>query len=136
MERLLRFAVVGVANTAVYYACYLLIRLTVPYLVAHLLATAVAMTFSYLVNCYFTFRVKPSWRTFVLFPLSNAVNIGLTTGGLPVAVEWAGLDERIAPLAVGLLAIPATFWVARFVMTTPEQALGGKSRNAAVSASP
>jgi putative flippase GtrA len=122
LGRLLRFAAVGVANTGVYYLGYLLLHLVMPYLVAHVVATAVAMVFSYFVNCRFTFRVRPSWRTFALFPLSNAANVGMTTALLPVAVEWVGLDERIAPLVVGVLAIPVTYLVAHFVMMSPERA--------------
>lgn len=114
--RLLRFASVGVVNTGVYYGCYLALRCVVPYLVAHVGATLIAMVGSYLLNCWFTFRVRPTWRSFVLFPLSNVTNFAITTISLPVAVEWVGLDQKIAPLVVGVLAIPATYLVAGRVM--------------------
>jgi putative flippase GtrA len=115
--RLLRFGAVGVLNTGSYYACYLVLRLAIPYVVAHLCATAVSMVGSYFLNCYFTFRTRPRWRTFLLFPLSNVANVVVTTLGLPVAVQWFGLDERIAPLPVALTAIPVTYVVAHVVMT-------------------
>lgn len=64
----MRFAVVGVVNTTVYYGSYLLLRLVVPYIAAHLIAIVVAMVGSFLLNCYWTFRTPPTWRKFALFP--------------------------------------------------------------------
>jgi putative flippase GtrA len=116
LGRLVRFGAVGVVNTGIYYGFYLLLRLVLPYLVAHLCATGIAMVFSYFLNCYVTFRTPPRWRTFLLFPLSNAANILVTTAGLPVAVQWFHLDERIAPLPVALTAIPITYVIAHAVM--------------------
>ena len=116
LGRLLRFGAVGVINTGIYYGCYLLLRTAIPYVVAHLCASAVAMVCSYFLNCLITFRTPPRWRTFLLFPLSNAANVLVTTAGLPVAVQWFNLDERIAPLPVALTAIPITYVVAHTVM--------------------
>lgn len=116
LTRLLRFGFVGVINTGVYYGCYLLLRLGMPYMVAHVLATAVAMTGSYFLNCFFTFKIPPSWKTAVLFPLSNAFNFLITTVGLRLSVQWLGVDERIAPLPVALLAIPVTYLATHYLM--------------------
>ena len=112
-----RFAVVGGINTAVYYALYLLLRSAIPYLAAHLLATAIAMVGSFFLNCYWTFRTRPTWRKFALFPLTNATNYLLTTVGVVVLVEWFGMDERVAPLIAALAAIPVTFVLSRLVLT-------------------
>lgn len=117
LGRVFRFGVVGVFNTGTYYVWYLLLRLVTPYMVAHVLAFTLAMIGSYLLNCYVTFRTRPSWRTFLLFPLSNLANFVILTVGLPVAVQWGGLDERIAPLLVALVAVPITFLVAQWALT-------------------
>lgn len=114
--RLARFGLVGAFNTGIYFALYLPLHTVAPYLVAHLGATAVAMVFSYFLNCFITFRVRPRWSTFLLFPLSNLTNVLVTTAGLPIAVQWCGIDERVAPLPVSLLAIPVTYVVASLVM--------------------
>jgi putative flippase GtrA len=110
------FVVVGVINTAVYYALYLLLRLVLPYLVSHVVATAIAMCGSYLLHCRFTFRVPPRWRTFALFPLSNLANFVITTVGLRIAVGELGADERVAPLLVAVVAIPITYVATHYVM--------------------
>lgn len=112
-----RFAVVGVINTAVYYCIYLLARIVVPYLAAHLFAIFVAMVGSFFLNCYWTFRTRPTWRKFALFPLTNLTNYVFTTLGLVVLVEWVGVDERVAPLVAALAAIPITFVLSRRILT-------------------
>jgi putative flippase GtrA len=111
-----KFAAVGVLNTGVYYGTYLALRLVVPYLVAHLLGIAVAMVVSFFLNCLWTFRTRPTWRKFALWPLTNATNYVVTTVGVVLLVEWLHLDQRIAPLVAAAVAIPITFLLSRRVL--------------------
>jgi len=115
--RILRFATIGVLNTGIYYALYLILRLILPYLVAHVCAFLLAMTASYFLNCYFTFKTTPSWRSFLLFPLSYVVNFLVSTVGLYVLVQHIGMDERLAAIPAAVIAIPFTFLVAQFALT-------------------
>ncbi|MEU4445943.1 GtrA family protein [Actinosynnema sp. NPDC050801] len=116
LRRLVRFGLVGVLNTAVYYALYLSLRTLTPYLAAHLVAFGLAMVGSYFLNCRFTFRTRPALRTFLLFPLSNATNLAVSTGGLYLLVSGLDVDQRIAPLLASAAAIPCTFLVAQLVL--------------------
>ncbi|GAA3533643.1 sugar transferase [Aeromicrobium flavum] len=112
------FVVVGVINTGVYYVLYLLMHaMDVPYLVAHVVATLLAMVLSYFLNCFLTFKVRPTWRTFLLFPLSNLANFVITTVGMSIAVSQLGVGERIAPLAVAVFAIPITYLLTRYLLS-------------------
>ena len=111
-----RFGLVGVVNTLFYYASYLLLVLVLPYLVAHVLAFAVAMTASFFLNCRFTYRTRPTWRKFLLFPLTVAANFLITTVGVAVLVELLDVDERVAPLVAAVAAIPLTFLATRAVL--------------------
>lgn len=114
--QVMRFGLVGVANTAVYYATYLLLVLALPYLAAHVLAFGVAMTGSFLLNCRFTYRTRPTWRKFLLYPLTVLANFVITTVGVAVLVELGSMDERIAPLVAAVAAIPVTFLATRAVL--------------------
>ncbi len=116
VARLVRFGIVGVLNTAIYYGFYLVLRTQIPYLVAHICAFVVAMTCSYFLNCYITFRTPPRWKTFLLYPLSNIASFVVTTVGLRIAVANLGLDSRIAPLIVAIIAIPITYVIAHSIM--------------------
>ena len=114
--RVIRFALVGVLNTATYYGLYLLSGLFLPYLAAHVVAFILSMIGSFFLNCYFTFRTKPTWRKFLLFPLSNLTNFVVTSVGLYVLVQFFGVIQRIAPLLAASVAIPVTFLVAQVIL--------------------
>ena len=112
---LVRYALVGVVNAATYYMVYLLVLAHVGYLVAHVIGLGAAMLVSFFLNCRVTFRVRPSWRRFLLYPASQAVNVVATTVGV-VALVHLGVDERLAPLVAAVLAVPVSFLAARLVL--------------------
>lgn len=114
--RFARFALVGGVNTVVHYAVYLALWLVLPYLGAHLVAVTAAMSCSYVLNCRFTFRVRPTLGKLLLYPASNVVNIAVSTLAVCVLVEAFAVDSRIATLLGGIAAIPATFVVSRLVL--------------------
>lgn len=111
-----RFTVVGFINTGVYYGFYLLLRLAMPYIVAHVLAILIAMVGSFFLNTYWTFRTRPTWKKFLVFPLTNLTNYVVQTVGLAVLVEFFAMDERIAPLVAAVFAIPVTFLLSRKIL--------------------
>ncbi|MEU6574673.1 GtrA family protein [Streptomyces sp. NPDC046805] len=110
------FVVVGLINTATYYALYLLFLRWWPYLVAHVVAYLLSMTGSFFLNARFTYRVRPTLRKFLLFPLTNAANFLITTAGVYVAVDVLHAGSRFAPLMASAVAIPVTFVVSRWIM--------------------
>lgn len=112
---LVRYALVGVGNAVTYYAVYLLVLGEVGYLIAHVVGLGAAMVVSFFLNCRFTFRVRPSWRRLLLYPASQAVNVAATTAGVVVLVG-VGVDERVAPIAAAVLAVPVSFLAARLVL--------------------
>ncbi|MFI6107346.1 GtrA family protein [Streptomyces sp. NPDC051310] len=119
--QIVRFALVGVVNTATYYAFYLLLLAAhLPYVAAHVVAFLLSMTGSFFLNCRFTYRTRPTWRKFLLFPLTNAANFVITTSGVWLLVDMAGFSSRWAPLVAAAAAIPITFVVSRTIMLRPE----------------
>ena len=117
---LVRYALVGVANAGVYYLTYLAVLASVGYLLAHVIGLGVAMIVSFLLNCRFTFRVRPTLMRLLLYPASQVVNIAATTVGV-VALVHLGVDERLAPLVAAALAVPVSYLAARTVMTRSRQ---------------
>ncbi|MER6226246.1 GtrA family protein [Streptomyces sp900105755] len=131
--QIITFAVVGVVNTATYYGLYLLFLRSLPYLAAHILAFFLSMIGSFFLNAKFTYRTRPTWRKFLLFPLTNATNFVITTVGVYVIVDVLHAGSRFAPLMASAAAIPVTFVVSRWVMLQrPEGAPGTGRRAAAV----
>ncbi|MEL5960833.1 GtrA family protein [Streptomyces sp. CLV115] len=115
-----RFALVGVVNTGTYYGCYLVLLMWLPYIAAHVIAFVLSMIGSFFLNSWFTYRTRPTWRKFLLFPLTNAANFVITTGGVYLLVDLAGFSSRYAPLVAAAAAIPITFVVSRTIMLRPD----------------
>ncbi|MFG3529491.1 GtrA family protein [Streptomyces sp. NPDC047917] len=115
-----RFALVGVVNTGTYYGCYLVLLTVLPYIAAHVIAFVLSMIGSFFLNSWFTYRTRPTWRKFLLFPLTNAANFVITTGGVYLLVGLAGFSSRYAPLVAAAAAIPITFVVSRTIMLRPD----------------
>ncbi|MFI1017522.1 GtrA family protein [Streptomyces sp. NPDC020965] len=120
--QLVRFALVGAVNTGTYYGLYLLLLTWLPYVAAHVLAFLLSMVGSFFLTSYFTYRTRPTWRKFLLFPLTNAANFVVTTTGVYLLVDVLGLGSRYAPLIASAAAIPITFLVSRTIMLRPDPA--------------
>jgi len=115
--QIFKFAVVGVINTGTFYAAYLLLHGFMPYYPAYVIAFVISMVGSFFLNTYITYRTKPTWRKFLLFPLTNLTNFVVTSVGVFVLVEWLHVGERIAPLLAAVVAIPVTFVLSRRILT-------------------
>ncbi|WP_078490584.1 GtrA family protein [Streptomyces scopuliridis] len=118
--QMVRFALVGAANTGTYYAFYLLLLTRLPYVAAHVAASVLSMIGSFFLNSWFTYRTRPTWRKFLLFPLTNAANFVITTVGVYVLVDVLHFGSRYAPLIAAAGAIPITFVVSRAIMLRPD----------------
>ncbi|MEU1011126.1 GtrA family protein [Streptomyces sp. NPDC088810] len=116
MRQILTFAVVGVVNTATYYCLYLLFLTGFPYLAAHVLAFLLSMIGSFFLNARFTYRIRPTWQKFLLFPLTNVTNFLITTAGVYLIVDVLHAGSRFAPLLASAMAVPVTYLVSRWVM--------------------
>ncbi|MFD3521465.1 GtrA family protein [Streptomyces sp. NPDC058653] len=120
--QLIRFALVGVVNTGSYYACYLVLLNWLPYVAAHVIAFVLSMIGSFFLNSHFTYRTRPTWRKFLLFPLTNAANFTITTCGVYLLVDVMEFSSTYAPLVAAAAAIPITFVVSRTIMLRPDAA--------------
>ncbi|MFJ9419846.1 MULTISPECIES: GtrA family protein [unclassified Streptomyces] len=114
--QIIRFAVVGGVNTLTFYACYLPLHRVLPYFAAYTIGFLAGMTCSFFLNTYFTYRTRPTWKKFLLFPLTQVTNYVTQSVGLVVLVSWCGMNSKVAPLAAAALAIPFTFLVARRIL--------------------
>lgn len=115
---ILKFIIVGGINTLNYYVVYLLLLklLQIEYMISHITGFIVAFVISYYLNCYFVYRVKPTWRKFISFPITQIVNISLQTVLLYVFVSWLNLPAEIAPFAGLIITIPITFILSKWIL--------------------
>ncbi|EOA9242880.1 flippase GtxA [Staphylococcus aureus] len=115
---ILKFIIVGGINTLNYYVVYLLLLklLHIEYMISHITGFLVAFVISYYLNCYFVYRVKPTWRKFISFPITQIVNVSLQTVLLYVFVSWLNLPSEIAPFAGLIITIPITFILSKWIL--------------------
>ncbi|WP_275464447.1 GtrA family protein [Streptomyces noursei] len=120
-----RFTVVGGVNTATFYACYLPLHRLLPYFAAYTAGFVLSLVGSFFLNTYFTYRTRPTWKKFLLFPLTQVTNYAVQSAGLVALVSWWGMNSVAAPLAAALLALPVTFVVSRRILRPPARRGGG-----------
>ncbi|HII1042103.1 TPA: flippase GtxA [Staphylococcus aureus] len=115
---ILKFIIVGGINTLNYYVVYLLLLklLHIEYMISHITGFLVTFVISYYLNCYFVYRVKPTWRKFISFPITQIVNVSLQTVLLYVFVSWLNLPAEIAPFAGLIITIPITFILSKWIL--------------------
>ncbi|HCW7113968.1 TPA: flippase GtxA [Staphylococcus aureus] len=115
---ILKFIIVGGINTLNYYVVYLLLLklLHIEYMISHITGFIVAFVISYYLNCYFVYRLKPTWRKFISFPITQIVNVSLQTVLLYVFVSWLNLPAEIAPFAGLIITIPITFILSKWIL--------------------
>ncbi|WP_397539862.1 GtrA family protein [Rummeliibacillus pycnus] len=113
-----KFIIVGGINTAHYYAWYVLFYsiCLISYLPSHIIATVLSMFGSYFLNVYFTYKERPSWKSFFLFPLTQITNTVVQLICLVVFVKTLHMSPYLAPLATAIVSVPITFFVTRRVI--------------------
>ncbi|HLR14763.1 MAG TPA: GtrA family protein [Bacillota bacterium] len=117
-----RFIIVGCINTLVYYTMYLVILygLSIHYVIAHGIGFVISLVVSFFLNVYFTYKVKPTWKKFLTFPLTQVVNVSTSTLFLLVFVEWFHMSSTIAPLIAVFFTVPITYIVTKKILQPNE----------------
>lgn len=114
----IKFVIVGGMNTLNYYIVYLCLLklLEMNYLVSHISGFIISFVISYYLNCYFVYKVTPTWSKFLKFPLTQVVNMGMQTLLLYIFVQWFGISSVIAPFAGLIITIPVTFVLSKYIL--------------------
>ena len=110
------FIVGGLLNTGLTYGIYLVLRLTINYQAAYLLAFACGIVFSYWFNARFVFHVPLSWRGFFAYPLVYLAQYLASAALLRILVEYVGASSTYAPLLITAMMVPATYVMSKFVL--------------------
>ncbi|MGF7012926.1 GtrA family protein [Ornithinibacillus bavariensis] len=115
----IRFVIVGFINTFNYYIIYLffLVIINSPYIISHSLGYLISMVGSFYLNCYFTYKTKPTLKKFLQFPLTYIVNYSVTTFSLFIFVDLLNWGEFFAPLLASIIPIPFTFILSKWILT-------------------
>ncbi|MBA8778366.1 GtrA family protein [Staphylococcus schleiferi subsp. coagulans] len=118
IAEIFRFVLVGGINTLNYYVVYLILLnlLHIHYLISHIVGFIVAFVISYYLNCYFVYKVKPTLKKFLAFPLTQVVNMGTQTLLIFIFVRYLGFNESIAPFIGLIVTIPITYVLSKYIL--------------------
>lgn len=114
---LLRFIFVGGINTIHNYIWYtLFLSISISYMISFTLAFIISMIGSFFLNCYFTFKTKPTLSKFIKFPLTTLANYCISTVTLYFLVSTLKIQPFIAGLLAPILPIPITFLMTKLLL--------------------
>ncbi|HGH5478031.1 GtrA family protein [Staphylococcus pseudintermedius] len=113
-----RFVLVGGINTLNYYIVYLiLLRLfDVHYLISHIVGFIFSFVVSFYLNCYFVYKVRPTLKKFLAFPLTQVVNMGTQTLLIFIFVGLMHFNAALAPFVGLIVTIPITYILSKFIL--------------------
>jgi putative flippase GtrA len=112
----LRFLLVNVLNTALYWGLYLLLLQVSPYLLANAIALVIAALVAYLGNARYAFRVGTSRRSLVLYLATNGTTVALRMVVVWVLVDVLSLGEALVPPVAVAVTTPIAFGLTRWAM--------------------
>lgn len=112
----LRFLISGAINTGATYAVYLGLLPYMEYQSAYGVAFVSGIALSYLLNVRFVFRVRPNWRSALLFPLVYVIQYLVGLAVLQIAVEHFSIPREYALLTSIAVSIPLTFLLTRTLL--------------------
>jgi putative flippase GtrA len=115
----LRFVVVNVLNTLLYWGLYLLLLLVMPYVWANTVALVVAVLAAYLANVRYAFRVTASRRSLWLFLVTNGTTMALRMAVVWFLVEHLSLAKELAPGVAVVVTVPIAFVLTGLAMAGP-----------------
>ncbi len=110
----IRFCIIGVLAAGVHYGVYYLLQLWTDVNVAYAAGYMVSFVGNFFLTSYFTFQTRPSWKRFIGFSGSHALNFLLHIVLFNLFL-WMGVHHLIAPPLVMLVAMLVQFTILRFV---------------------
>ncbi len=110
------FCIIGGINTIIYNGLYLLGLILLPYMLSNIISYVISLTISFFLNCKYNFKVKPTLKKYLMFPLTGLATFICQTGGLFLLVDIIGWPAKICGLIASLIAIPITFIVMKYIL--------------------
>lgn len=122
LHRILRFLVVGAANTLLTIALYQLLLLAMGHVAAYGLSYVAGVAIGYGLYTRHVFAAQTSPRAFAGFALFYVCS-GLVGGGLNTAlIESLGVHARLAILITVAVILPVNYLGSRAIITRPREA--------------
>lgn len=116
MPEIIRFGIIGVVNTVVYYVAYRVALIWAHYLVAQIIAVGFGFTAALLLHTRFTFRSELSFKAGLRFVAANAATYLLFTLFVFIGISAIGIRQTWAPIVVAPIVVPVSFLLNRLAL--------------------
>lgn len=110
------FVIIGIINTIIYNGLYILMLNKTHYLISSIIAYLISMTISFFLNCKYNYKVKPSLKKYIAFPISGIPTFFMQTVGLSLIVEIFLIPEKYAGLLSSIIAIPFSYIIMNIIL--------------------
>lgn len=114
MNQFLKFCINGGIATVIQYVTYWLATYIMNVSVAYVVGYAVSFAYNYVLTTRWTFRSRMTWKNFVGFTGSHAVNFTIHMVCFNLFI-FMGIHKFIAPILVLLIAVPTNYLILKFV---------------------
>lgn len=92
------------------------ISVPVSLVISNIFASIISVSVGFLLACYITFKVKPTWKKFFEFPIIHVVNLLLSSGLIYIYVDFFLLDKTVAQVLTWPIVIPISFILSRMIL--------------------
>ena len=111
------FFVIGLINTLSSQLLYILfVTLSITASLSSLFSDILTMVLSYFLNMKFTYKIKPSFKTFISFPFSYIPGWIVNMLMVVICVDLLHVREVFAKLVSIPITVPLNFIVMSFIM--------------------
>ena len=110
----IRFVLNGCMAASIHYAIYFILQLYIEVNVAYSIGYLISFLVNFFTTCHFTFRQQPTWKRFMGFTGSNAINYLLQASLFWVCMRL-DVHRLLAPFIVMGTAMLVQFAILRLV---------------------
>ena len=119
IRQFLRFGVVGALSSVLHYGIYYLLLFITVATIAYAAGYVISFVCNYFLTNFYTFQTKPSWKHFIGFAGSHAINFGLHMVLFSFFL-WIGIHKLLIPIIVMGIAMLVQFAILRWVFVKRE----------------
>ncbi|RED57630.1 GtrA family protein [Cohnella lupini] len=117
VKEVVKFLLIGLANTGITYVVYLGLLLICPYSISYVLSFILGIFISFVLNSLLVFNSNMSIKKLIQFPLVYIIQLLIGWVLMYMFVEKIGLNKEISPLVISAVTIPITFIISKYILT-------------------
>lgn len=115
-NKFIKYCLTGVFNTVHHFVWFLLLSPLIGYAFSNLVSFIIANIASFFINSYFTFRVPPSWRSFIKYPSVMVVQAVIAYLVPVLCLAIFPYSKWFVPFLTTLINLPIGFILTRKVI--------------------